>query len=177
MTNDCQEIEIREVLPELVHGMLPEGWREQVRQHVESCDDCAAELAIIRAVLDSAATPQVNVARIAAAIPAYRRKSFGSRRVLMELAAACLIGAVGISAFAIHNSGSGVAGQHSAVSATVTGEPGLALVNTSDLSDAGLAQLTSELDNLQAMPTTDPESVTPVVLEEVAGPVVVGDSA
>jgi hypothetical protein len=55
--------------------------------------------------------------------------------------------------------------------------PGLALVSTNDLSDEGLAQLTEDLDNLQAMPTLDPESVTPAALQDDAEPGTVGDSA
>jgi len=94
------------------------------------------------------------------------------RRVYLELAAACLVGAVGISTFALHNS------RNSATQATIgAASPGLALVNTSDLSDDGLAELTRDLDNLQAMPTADPESVTPAALEEVAEPASAGDSA
>lgn len=96
----------------------------------------------------------------------------------MELAAACLIGAVGISALAIHNSSVTVPGaQRPTVAGLIKNDAGLVLVNTSDLSDAGLAQLTQDLDKLQAMPTVDPESVTPVVLEDLAGPGTSGDSA
>lgn len=178
MMNDCQNVEIREVLPELVHGTLPQIERARVQEHLDDCDDCSAELAIIRAVLGSAVAAPVNVSRIAAAIPPYRRKSSGMKRVYMELAAACLIGAVGISALAIHNSRSAPPGlQRSVVAKVITADQGLALVNTNDLSDDGLAQLTQDLDNLQAMPTADPESVTPVALEQLADPAAVGDSA
>lgn len=173
--NDCQNVEIREALPEFVHGTLPEVERIRVEEHVSECFDCAAELAIIRAVRDGAlaATVPVDVARISAAIPAYSRTSGrrGMRRIYMELAAACLIGAVGISALVIHN-GASPAG----VAAVNSADPGLMLVNTSQLSDAGLVQLTQDLDDLQALPTVDPESVTPVVLQEVAEPDIVGDS-
>lgn len=176
--NDCQNVEIREMLPELIHGALPESERARVQEHLDGCADCSAELAIIRAVHASAAAPAVDVARIVASIPPYRRKSRGMRRVYMELAAACLIGAVGISALAIHNSSvSDPGAQRSTVVSVIKNDAGLALVNTSDLSDAGLAQLTQDLDGLQAMPTVDPESVTPVVLEDLAGPGTSGDSA
>lgn len=168
--NDCQNIEIREVLPELVHGTLTAVERVRVQRHLDTCDDCAAELAIIRAVFAGATAPAVNVPRIVAAIPPYRRKRSGMRRVYLELAAACLVGAVGISTFALHNSRSGTNASSAAVS-------GLALVNTSDLSDDGLAELTRDLDNLQAMPTADPESVTPAALEDAAVPPSAGDSA
>jgi hypothetical protein len=171
--NDCQNIEIREVLPELVHGTLPEAERARVVLHLDGCDDCSAELAIIRAVYGSAVIPAVNVGRIVAAIPPYRRRRSGMRRVYLELAAACLIGAVGISTFALHNARS-----NSGQATISTTNQGLALVNTSDLSDDGLAQLTRDLDKLQAMPTVDPESVTPAALEDAAEPAAAaGDSA
>lgn len=176
--NDCQNIEIREMLPELIHGTLPESERAQVQEHLDSCADCAAELGIIRAVRAGAVTAPVDVARIVAAIPPYRRKSAGMRRVYMELVAACLIGAVGISALAIHNNRSTASdAQRSAVAGASATDAGLALVNTNDLSDAGLAQLTQDLDKLQAMPTADPESVTSAVLEDLAAPGISGDSA
>jgi len=173
MMNDCQNIAVREVLPELVHGALSDVERVRVQEHLDTCDDCAAELAIIRSVLRTTPAVTVNVASIAAAIPPYRRKSNGMRRVYMELAAACLIGAVGISAFALHNSRGAVATTAPAVAASVAG---LAIVNTGELSDDGLAELTQDLDNLQAMPSADPESVTPVALEEIAPLGAVGDS-
>jgi anti-sigma factor RsiW len=186
MMNDCQNTEIREVLPELVNGALSEIDSSRVVMHLDGCDDCSAELAIIRAVRGSAAAAPVNVAHIVAAIPPYRRKSSGMKRVYLELAAACLIGAVGISALAVHKSGSVIGG----LSAMVSGDAvdgsvsaaGLALVSTSELSDAGLEQLTQDLENLQAMPTADPEPVTSAVLEqsvfeEVTGSDAAGDSA
>ena len=99
------------------------------------------------------------------------------RRVYLELAAACLIGAVGISAFAVRNSRSAATANHAAIGAAASASSGLALVNTNELSDDGLAQLTRDLDNLQAMPTVDPESVTPAALEGAAEPSSAGDSA
>jgi hypothetical protein len=181
MMNDCQNVEIREVLPELVHGTLPEVERGLVQHHLDVCDDCSAELAIIRAVLRSSVAAQVDVEHIVAAIPPYRRRSGGMRRVYMELAAACLIGAVGISALVVHNASSPASTQQSAIVAgagsAAGADAGLALVSTSDLSDAGLAQLTQDLDNLQAIPTADPEPVTPSALEDLTAPAVLGDSA
>ena len=173
--NDCQDIEIREALPELVHGTLPELERARVREHVAECADCSAELAIIRAVRLTASAPSVDVARIVAAVPPYRRKTSRMRTVYLELAAACLIGAVGISTFVVHNH-SGVVAPQGAVQSAGSA-PGLAIVNTSDLSDDGLAELTRDLDKLQAMPTADPESVTPAALRDEADAAMAGDSA
>ena len=177
--NDCADVEVREALPELVHGMLREAERDRVREHVAGCDDCAAELAIIRAVLATVPSVAVDVTGITAAIPPYRRSSSGMRRVYLELAAACLIGAAGISAFVIHdrNSGGTAPSGINASASSASSNSGLVLANTSDLSDDGLAQLTRELDQLQALPTADPESVTPAALEPVSGVQSTRDSA
>ena len=177
--NDCLNVEIREALPELVHGMLLQQERDRVQEHLADCVDCAAELEIIRAVLAAIPAVSVDVPRIAAAIPQYRRRTPGMKRVYLELAAACLVGAVGISAFVVHSSHStgAVPAAVSAASLASSANGGLVLANTSDLSDDRLAQLTSELDQLQALPTADPESVTPAALEPASAAQAVGDSA
>jgi anti-sigma factor RsiW len=175
MMNDCQNVEIREALPELVHGTLSASQRALVREHLDECGDCSSELAIIRAVLGSATIVPVDVPRIVASIPPYRRNASRIKRVYLELAAAFVIGAIGISTVAVHNSGSVAAVLRTGGVTTSLSTPGLALVNTSDLSDAGLAQLTQELDKLQAMPTTDPESVTPAALQDATEPGTVGE--
>ncbi len=86
--NDCQNIQMREALPELLHGRLAERERDSVQSHVDDCADCAAELAIIRDVLRTAAAPRIDVARISAAIPAYRpaRSTRPMQRTYLQLA-------------------------------------------------------------------------------------------
>ncbi len=173
MMNDCQNIEIREALPELVHGALTEIERARVQEHLDECDDCSAELAIIRAVRHGTDVAPVDIARIVAAISPYRRQASRIKRVYLELAAACLIGAIGVSTVVVHNSNSAARATQSATAATTgaaAASSGIALVNTSDMSDAGLAQLTQDLGKLQAMPTADPESVTPAALEAATEP-------
>jgi len=171
--NDCNDIEIREALPEFIHGTLLERERERVREHIAECDDCSAELAIIRAVRLTAAEPSVDVARIVASVAPYRRRTSRMRTVYVELAAACLIGAVGISTFVMHDRSTS-SGASSAAIQTASIAPGLAIVNTSDLSDDGLAELDRELDKLQALPSADPESVTPAALQDLSDPAAAG---
>lgn len=72
MMNDCQDVTMREALPELVHGLLADAQRAAVEEHLRDCVDCTQELAILRAVLASSHTPRVDTVRIASAIPAYR---------------------------------------------------------------------------------------------------------
>jgi hypothetical protein len=144
MMNDCQDVTMREALPELVHGLLADAQRAAVEEHLRDCVDCTEELAILRAVLASSHAPRVDTVRIANAIPAYRPAPMtdaliGDRPVAtpvaavspirsarprrrwhvdasyLRLAAAAAIAAVGISTVTL------VARQHGASSADVPG--------------------------------------------------------
>lgn len=189
MMNDCKEVEIREALPDLVHGALPAPRVALVQQHLDVCSDCAAELAIVRAVLASAAAPRVDATRIVASIPPYARKSSRThftRTTYLQLAAAVVIGAAGIStalfrsehapspaaipvsamaSSAIQTSGSGAPATATNSASAAGSESGLALVGTADVSDADLAQLIQDMNNISALPPTDPEPVIPAALE------------
>jgi anti-sigma factor RsiW len=70
--NDCVNAEVRDALPDLLHGRLSELDTATMKAHVESCPDCRAELEIMRQVQASAIiAPRMNAAAIAAAIPPY----------------------------------------------------------------------------------------------------------
>src|SRR5687768_3992991 len=66
---DCPEWEMRELLPDLLHERGPVEARERVRQHVASCDDCRAELALLAQIRAISVTPTVDTARIVSALP------------------------------------------------------------------------------------------------------------
>jgi hypothetical protein len=67
---DCTNVEVRDALPDIVHGTLGEGATATMLAHVESCEACAAELALLRSVHASAPQlPRVDVERIVAALP------------------------------------------------------------------------------------------------------------
>lgn len=70
--SDCMNAEVRDALPDLVHGRLDELNTATMTAHVESCEDCRAELALLKSVRESAPlVPSMNVERIAAAIGNY----------------------------------------------------------------------------------------------------------
>ena len=66
---DCANVEVRDALPALEHGRLPEGERRRVERHVEACAACAAELALLRDVrgLVGAGAPALDLDRLALA--------------------------------------------------------------------------------------------------------------
>lgn len=68
--NDCTNAEIRDALPDLIHGKLGAVDNATVLAHVASCEACAAELAVLREVRASAAfAPSIDVAKVVSALP------------------------------------------------------------------------------------------------------------
>jgi len=186
---DCQNVTMREALPELLHGRLADGERRLVEAHLVDCVDCTDELAIPEAVLASAPAPAVDVTRIVMAIPSYRpvadaesrvdarsgvipmrpragwASGWSSRSARLQLAAALAIAAAGISTVAVvkHN-GAQQQASVAAVGATAArADQGVALVATADLSDAELATLIKDMDSMQAIPPAEPEPIAPAV--------------
>jgi anti-sigma factor RsiW len=68
---DCSNIDIREQLPDLLHGQLGAAEATLVEQHLAGCAECREELAVLRsarAVLTSARAPKIDHQAIAAAV-------------------------------------------------------------------------------------------------------------
>jgi anti-sigma factor RsiW len=102
--SDCTDGEMRDLLPELLHGTLPADVQRTVESHVASCTACAEELTLLRALRASLADkPAVDVSRIAAGVvarlsmPPRRVPAPGPRRApwRMAIAAAALLAAGG----------------------------------------------------------------------------------
>ena len=71
--NDCPNADVRDLLPDLVHGRLDAATRAMVETHIAGCADCRAELALLRDLRGSfQGTPRIDVGAIAAAVPSYR---------------------------------------------------------------------------------------------------------
>jgi hypothetical protein len=93
--NDCPRAEIRDLLPDLVHGHLDPELRADVERHVAGCADCAAEVALLRqmrAALDRE-IPAIDTARIAAAVNATRESAQRGTAPSWALRRAALIAA------------------------------------------------------------------------------------
>ena len=70
---DCEKAEVRDLLPDLVHGRLDAVARGAVERHVRECAECGAEVALLRELRSALhSSPPVDVAAIVAAVPGYR---------------------------------------------------------------------------------------------------------
>lgn len=70
--SDCANVEMREMLPELLHGMLSVGERVRVERHLAVCVDCREELALLRGALGAmhaTVVPPVDIRAVVAALP------------------------------------------------------------------------------------------------------------
>jgi hypothetical protein len=70
--SDCPNAEIRDLLPDFVHGTLAGAERAPVESHLASCADCTSEVSLLRTVRGAlaAGAPPVDVASVVRALPA-----------------------------------------------------------------------------------------------------------
>ncbi len=165
--NDCQNVAVREALPDLAHGGLGDAERVVVLRHLDVCVDCTDELALIRSViaLGVSGTPRIHARAIAESVPAYHSRAPGNRFSVtwVRLAAAVVIGAAGVSALVLQHERSvaGTTGTSASVGARVASAPGsqtgVALVGTAELSDDHLAQLIESMPQIDAAPPAEPD--------------------
>ncbi len=173
--HDCPNAEIRDQLPDLLHGHLDDPSRARVESHLRGCAACRQELELLRGVRSAARRVPVNVAGIVAALPApsvRRRRQWSARA--WQMAAAVVFLAVGGSAVANYVShgriqdtvGTAVAVSHddSATGAGTAGDVELSVgYGYSDLSDAQLQALLKDVEQITAVPMAEPDVTVPSV--------------
>jgi anti-sigma factor RsiW len=70
--NRCSEIDIREMLPDLLHGRLDADTRARIEAHIASCHECTEDLSVLRTVKSAAVfIPAIDVDRVVRQIPPY----------------------------------------------------------------------------------------------------------
>lgn len=180
--SDCLNIEVRERLPEWLHGTLPASERAVVDAHLATCAECAAELDVLRvamATLRARPVPRIDTRAIVAALPkpASRqapRPSFASR---WRIAAAITVMALGGMSLAVVRQYFGhVPTVDSTIAITQVAESATARPATpdtpvagqqvgltagggfSELADDDLETLIGALDRLEAVPHVDPDT-------------------
>lgn len=164
--NDCPNAEIRDLLCDVVHATLAGAERRRVEDHVATCADCAAELALLRrarAVL-ARATPAVDASRIAAAIPrrqdARRPMRFSTWRVAATIAVVA-IGAASLSLVEMARSriDSAAGAGESAVGVTEEAHTLSFAGRLSTLNEDDLEQLIAEIDDYDGGIPAEPRAV------------------
>lgn len=176
---DCGRSDVRDLLPDVLHGRLDQAAHAAAMRHVAECPDCAAELALLRSLrsaLDVApeVVPALDTARISAAIAAARRpvrqddavgriipghrRAAPGRRVAWRLAAAIAIAAAGAAGWSLLG--------RAPIPTTAPGHTAIALQSglvldggVSDLPDSDVEELLQSLDSLHAVPDADPAPV------------------
>ena len=110
---DCPNAEMRDRLPDLLHERLEASARTAVVAHVEQCDDCRAELMLLREArfalssnvraVDVTSIASVVIARTAspAAVERTRRRAARSPWTDWRVAASIAVLAVGGASFAV----------------------------------------------------------------------------
>lgn len=166
--NECMKREIREMLPDVLHGTLVPTEQARIEKHLATCDQCRQELEVLRLVHGAAVfAPSIDIERVVRQIPPHGiitpvvERPAPSRRMVGWLVAASL-------AFVVAGGGSVLmreADRGAAPSVAVPVGQGLALASGVDgLSDGGLVQLMNEMSDFDALPAAEPEPVFAVDL-------------
>jgi hypothetical protein len=187
--NKCIDPGIQEMLPDLLNRTLDAARAARVETHVAGCEACNEELDVLRTVKSAAVfAPAIDVESVVRKIAPYRKIVPASQlparsRAISWLVAAALMIVVGgggsllivqqkpaltgvpkVDSPAARPSKNSPAPSVVASNQAKSGPPAaahtLALAAGVDvLSDSDLRQLMSDMDNFDALPTTEPEPV------------------
>ena len=199
---DCSNVEMRELLPDLLHDRLDAASRAVAQAHVAACEECAAELELLRrAQLAMRRAPAVDVARIVAALPPAHARAVADAPLLRVArggavtpvarpgrvpawrryaVAAALLLAAGVSGVTWLRPRGGVAGAGDGATVAGVAEPvrplaapasddQLLAVNVEGLTNDDFAGLLNGLDDLDAIPASDPVPVVRVERDGAGG--------
>ena len=157
---ECDNGDLRDLLPEWVHGRLDAVRADVVATHLAGCAACVDEAALIRR-LDATLTgrtPAVNVAAIVAALPRPRARTAWHQRTQWR-AAAVLLFMAGATSVAVFRNPSASEGDALAT-------PAIEFAGgVSDLSERDLKTLVGEIDKLQATPAAEPDGASTVATD------------
>jgi hypothetical protein len=158
---DCDDVTMRDLLPDLLHDRLPVGVRADVQAHVDGCAECRAELELLRTVMAAAAAPRVDASRIGAGLRPYRRPSVwvSAARSWPLRAAASIVLVVGVASVIRDRAEN----RPDSVVAVAAPWPELAVGGLTDIPESDLRALAAEMAKLEAVTSAEPEVVVPAV--------------
>ena len=167
---DCPNVEMRERLPDLLHGVLRAEDAVAVRAHVAQCEDCRAELEMLESVRGALVAPRVDTARIVAKLPTYQRGSLWTRvtRSPQLRAAAAVVVLIGGYAV-VRNRGTDAPVVDSVVAVAPAGNEISVAASLQDLSDSDLRAMLDEMTKLKAVTPTSIDDDVPAVIERGGG--------
>lgn len=181
--SDCANVEMREALPELLHGRLDAYHAARVREHVAGCAECSAELELLERVRRAyMAPPAVDTARIVQSLPTRRQRRTVGISLLRVAAAVVLLLGGGLVARVV------MTGTHDAVDSTLVLQPvdtspallpvtsdspsarpagstsaprvlAMSLSELDDLDAEDLETLMGALDAIDAVPAAEPDTL------------------
>lgn len=191
---DCTNGELRDLLPLLAHDALEAGDAARVRQHLATCADCRAELALLATARDAfdAATPAISTSAIAAGVqramrpsvvqrPALLRASgrrWMSGRLVAAAASVVFLASISLTVLARTFGAPAVGGdsvmasgaRDSASELRLFASAGLNVTGgLSDLSDDELTTLLDELDSVEATIDAEPSTLRHALIEDPGG--------
>jgi len=191
---DCPNAEMRDRLPDLLHERLEASVRAAVMAHVDECEDCRAEVALLREarVVLSPELRALDVVAITRVVVARTRKPATSspRRAPWthwRIAASVALLVVGAGSIALLTRSSETPSRVAVIADTPSAVPNAprpetavttpsprsdpspavtsasaelsAAAPVSDLSESELRALLRDLDQMDAVPSTEPEQV------------------
>ena len=99
---DCPNGDVRDLRPDYLHDRLDSSVRASVERHLAECAACRDELALLRDLRGTLRrAPRIDVAAVAAAIPAYQPPARKSSARSWRIAAAIAAIAVGGTSIAL----------------------------------------------------------------------------
>ncbi len=167
---DCESIQ--DLLPDLVAGRLDADEASRVTAHVDGCPACAAELAVVRAARAAFArsAPAVDVARIVSALPTpvvplasrrQRRTRWASWKIAATIATIAVGGlSIGVLQGVLRDNEKSphTRSVEQGKNIDVSEASGLSVGgNLNDLSDEDMQTLLDKIDQLDAVPSADPQ--------------------
>jgi hypothetical protein len=153
---DCDNVTMRDQLPDLLHDRLAIGVRADVQLHVNGCVECRAELELLRSVMSGMAAPRVDSSSISAQLRPYHRPSvWASAAHSWPLRAAAgivlLVGAASVFRDSASNQPDSVVAVASSAELSVGG--------LTDIPESDLRALLEEMGKLEAVTSSEPDVV------------------
>lgn len=165
---DCQDERIKDLLPDYVAGRLSPSQGVEVTTHVEACQSCAAELAVVRAAHAAFQAPRVDIARIVSALPKpviplaprieKRARRFTSWRIAATIATVAVAGVSVAALQGLLRDNRPPHAQRTVPKPQDNEASGLSVGgNLNDLSEKQMQTLLDKLDEMDAVPSAEPQ--------------------